>query len=167
MVTENWKTVENFPNYLVSDEGRVKNHITGRVLKSSLDSYGYPQVVLSNNGVKKAHLVHRLVAKAFVDGRDESRQVNHRDGNKRNNRFSNLEWTTASENTLHAYANGLARKSERSGTLPVKVLVLETGDIFRSESDCASALGIKREGINACLNGRLQSYYGFHFKRVT
>lgn len=166
MTNERWYPVENYPNYHVSDEGRVKNHTTGRILKACPDSYGYPQVILSNRGNKKAHLVHRLVAKAFVDGFDDSLQVNHRDGDKTNNHSYNLEWVTPSENLLHAYANGLAYKSERAGTQPVSVRVIETGQIFRSESECAMTLGIKREGINACLNGRLQKYHGFHFERT-
>lgn len=164
---ERWKDVENFPNYQISNTGLVKNITTERTLKPSLDSYGYQQVILSNNGVKKAHLVHRLVAKAFVDGRNDSLQINHRDGIKTNNAASNLEWVTPSENLKHAYRNGLAYRSDLAGTRPVKIRVIETGQIFYSETECANALGIKREGINACVNGRLRRYCGFSFERIT
>ena len=167
MANERWSLVEDCANYSVSANGLIKNNRSGRILKPSPDSHGYPQVILSDHGHKKAHLVHRLVAKAFVDGYDDALQVNHRDGNKFNNRSSNLEWVTPSENSKHAYRTGLAHKCEYSGALPVSVRVMETGRVYASESECARNLGIKREGINACVNGRLDSYYGLHFERVT
>lgn len=167
MVAENWRDVDDFPNYLVSDDGRVKNRTTGRVLKACNDTYGYPQVILSNNGHKKSHRVHRLVTKAFLDNYDDSLEVNHRNGVKTDNFVTNLEWATASENMSHAYANGLAHKSPLSGTPPTKIRVVETGAMYDSESECARALGINREGINACVNGRLKSYYDLHFERIT
>lgn len=55
--------------------------------------------------------VHRLVAEAFTDARDET--VNHKDGNKLNNRFSNLEWVSYSENNSHAFRIGLKKNAKR------------------------------------------------------
>lgn len=167
MASENWRDVDDFPNYLVSDDGRVKNRTTGRVLKACNDGYGYPQVILSNNGCKKSHRVHRLVAKAFLDydRDDDSLEVNHRNGIKTDNVVSNLEWTTPSENMLHAFRTGLIRKPLLSASA-TRIRVIETGRVYNSESECARDLGINREGINACVNGRLNSYYKLHFERV-
>ena len=166
MNIERWKPIENFPNYLISNAGKVKNQKTERILKSCNDSHGYPQVILSNNGYKQAHRIHRLVAKAFVGGQDDSLEVNHRNGIKNESNMTNLEWVTHRENTKHAYNTGLAHRSSRAGSPPTKVLVVETGQVFDSESECAKSLGINREGINACVNGRSKSYHKLHFERV-
>ena len=68
---------------------------------------GYNTVGLQINKKKKMFFVHRLVAEYFVAPRRGNLQVNHIDGNKQNNDFRNLEWVTPSQNTKHAYDNGL------------------------------------------------------------
>lgn len=166
MSIEEWRSIENYPNYLVSSEGRVKNHMSNRILKPSNDSYGYPQVILSNDGRKRSHRIHRLVANAFIENYDKSLEVNHRSGVKTDNSVSNLEWVTPSENTKHAYRTGLAHRSPKAGSRPTKVRVVETGAVFESVSECARSLGIKREGINACVNRRIKTHRGLHFERI-
>lgn len=163
---EKWLAIDRFPNYCVSDTGRIKNRKTNHILKSHNDGHGYPQVILSNNGYKQSQRVHRLVANAFVDGRDECLEVNHIDGCKENNRACNLEWVTPSENSLHAYTTGLSHRSPLAGTPPSRVRVVESGEMFDSISECARCLGVSREGIVACVNGRSKSYRGLHFERV-
>lgn len=64
---------------------------------------GYASVSFSGQN----HLIHRLVAEAFIPNPYNKPQVNHKDGNKRNNSVDNLEWVTARENNLHALATGL------------------------------------------------------------
>ena len=163
MARERWRDVDGYSNYRVSSSGRVKNKRTKKVLKAHSDRYGYPQVVLSEQGSKKTRSIHRLVAKAFVDG-DDSLQVNHIDGNKQNNNVDNLEWVTQSANARHAYEIGLMCRSDKAGTQPKSVKVVETGEVYISESECARALGVKREGINACLNGRQLTHHGYHYE---
>lgn len=83
-----------------------------RYLKSPVLKHGYKSVALCRRGMGTGKsigfTVHRLVAEHFVYGKkDEKDVVNHIDGNKLNNHFSNLEWVTRSENQKHAYALGL------------------------------------------------------------
>jgi hypothetical protein len=79
----------------------------GLVRKQKLNSRGYPQITLSKNGRKHTFLIHRLVAMAFVKNPNKYKEVNHKDGNKLNNKASNLEWVTRSENLIHAIKLGL------------------------------------------------------------
>ena len=161
---ERWRNIEDYPNYRISSEGRIKNKTTGRILKPGTDRDGYKRIVLSDNGIKKCHGVHRLVGRAFVSGYDETLQVNHLDGVKANNTVNNLEWVTQSENAIHAYQTGLTKRSTKAGKQPRPVRVVETDQVFDSESECARMLGVKREGINACLNGRAHTHHGFHYE---
>lgn len=101
---EKWLTIRNHPDYEVNNLGDVRNKKTNRILKPQLNrTDGYYRVAL--NG--KCYYVHRLVADAFFDGDHDKIDVNHIDGNRLNNKLSNLEWCTRKENIRHAYINGL------------------------------------------------------------
>ena len=95
---EVFREIENYDNYAVSSFGRVKNTKTGRILKAGLDSHGYLTVNLCEDGVKKIHRIHRLVACAFINNPDNKECVDHKDNNKTNNNISNLRFATTNEN---------------------------------------------------------------------
>lgn len=78
-----------------------------RLLTTFLNNRGYLTVVFN----KKTHMVHRLVAKYFCKNPDNREYVNHIDGNKLNNNFSNLEWCTVAENNHHARVTGLHKQA--------------------------------------------------------
>ena len=81
-----------------------------------LDKYGYKRVSLCKEGKVKTISVHRLVALNFVEG-NQNLTVNHKDGDKLNNHFSNLEFISASENTKHAHRIGIVPKGvQKVGT---------------------------------------------------
>lgn len=103
MSTEIWKPIPDAAGYEVSNLGNVRNanKITHLVL-SILN--GYYKVNLGKYGT---YLVHRLVAQTFIPNSENKPQVNHINGNKRDNRVENLEWVTASENAQHALRTGL------------------------------------------------------------
>lgn len=88
---ESWLTIVNHPNYEVSSLGNVRNKRTGRMLLPQLNyQHGYLRVCIDG----KRYYVHRLVASVFYDGDIDGKDVNHIDGNKRNNAIWNLEICT-------------------------------------------------------------------------
>lgn len=108
LLARGWRRIAEFPRYLVSDAGSVFSTIrAGRHLKPFIINTGYEALSLMPDGASRPVkvLVHRIVAAAFCDGSGEV--VNHKDGNKRNNHASNLEWCSYSENNDHARDTGL------------------------------------------------------------
>ncbi|MDJ0899829.1 MAG: NUMOD4 domain-containing protein [Xenococcus sp. MO_188.B8] len=111
MSKEVYKLIPGFPNYEVSNLGNVRNKKIGKVLKLYHSNNGYLTVGFTISGKKKRLLIHRLVAKTFLDNPTCSPEVNHIDGNRLNNALTNLEWISSSNNRIHAYKSGL-RKSK-------------------------------------------------------
>lgn len=103
---EIWKEVRDFEGiYEISSLGRVKILRNGNIKKNWVYKSGYAYIVLTKNKVQKTFLVHRIVAKAFIPNPDKKEQVNHLNCNKSDNRVSNLEWCSRSENAFHAVKN--------------------------------------------------------------
>ena len=103
MTNEIWHKCEvPYTRYEVSNLGRVRNALTGLVLRPRKHNWGYLRVALYYKGLCKECTVHNLVATAFVEGWREGLEVNHKNGIKSDNRAENLEWVTASENKQHA-----------------------------------------------------------------
>ena len=98
---EIWKVCKKYSNYEVSNLGNVR--IGDRMLTQGRHRQGYKKVYLS----KKSFFVHRLVALEYIPNPGNKPQVNHKDGNKENNHYLNLEWVTQSENIKHAYNTGM------------------------------------------------------------
>ncbi|WAX21919.1 HNH homing endonuclease [Stenotrophomonas phage RAS14] len=117
---EQWEVIEKFnKKFEISNTGNVRSLKTGKILKQYLNkSTGYLGISVRPYGRKgKAELLkpHRYVAEYFVKNPDNKNQVNHIDGDKTNNHFSNLEWVTAQENTQHAWSLGLSSIGTRKG----------------------------------------------------
>lgn len=110
--------------YSATPDGEIYSHATGEVRKSFLMNAGYLMLTLSKNGRKRSITVHKLVALAYLGERPPGDiHVNHKDGNKLNNRPENLEYVTRSKNCQHAVRNGLTAVPGRKGDIfPLRVL---------------------------------------------
>lgn len=106
-----WHTISDYPEYEITRLGEIRRKKTGRLLKPYDDKRGYLRVTLNGQNVK----VHLLVAKMFVPNPNGYPIVDHKKGNKHDNRASQLEWCTISENTRRAHALGLCPAHRRRG----------------------------------------------------
>ena len=104
-----WKNYND--RYSVSSEGNIRNDITNKILSGSPNQKNYllVDVGLSRKN-RDCRAIHTIVAELFFGSRPEGFQINHKDGDKRNNRVSNLEYITPSENILHSLEHGLNPK---------------------------------------------------------
>lgn len=99
---EIWKDIDGYDGkYQVSTWGRVRS--ASGIMKTYLNGKGYEKIGLSKNGKSNKHRVHRLVAEAFLPNPYHLPEVDHIDGNKRNNSITNLEWVTGEENRRRYY----------------------------------------------------------------
>lgn len=159
---ETYKTIKDYPNYEVSDLGNVRNIKTGRVLKPDYKG-GYQYAALCKEGKPKSHLIHRLVASAFIPNPENKPQVNHVNGDKTDNHIENLEWATNSENQKHAIKTGLRTKSGRSKQ---KVRCIETNREFESQHDAAKYFGCGQGSIQVSINKGYTVLKKYHFELV-
>lgn len=104
---ETMREIPNYKGYFATPDGRVYSEKVKRFLKPR-NHRGYWSIGISVDGKKKTATVHRLIAFAFVDNPENKKVINHKDGDKKNNNISNLEWCTTSENILHAFKTGLS-----------------------------------------------------------
>ena len=141
-----WTKILN-DQYEASSDGRIRNAKTKREIKQFIGKDGYLRTQIAG----KTRLVHRLIGFAFLPEDSEREFINHKDGNKRNNNASNLEWVTRSENELHAYHTGLrdtpnGEKNPRSILSIDDVRYIKSHYIPRDRQYGAKALA-KRFGV--------------------
>lgn len=106
---------QKYLNYEVYEDGTVYSYYINSFLSGEITKHGYLQYTLTdNNGSQFRIKAHRLVGMLFLNcpSNYEDLVINHKDGNKLNNRYSNLEWVTVRENNIHAIVNGLNKISE-------------------------------------------------------
>lgn len=142
-MSEIFKPIDGLNGYYISNHGRVKaDRVTvkfgkqnktypERFLKSWKSKTGYNYIDISVNCEIMRFLLHRLVALYFIDNPEKKPHINHIDGNKNNNHYSNLEWCTASENLKHARDLGL-NNSIGSKNKMAKFTNIQISDIRKS-----------------------------------
>ena len=141
---EQWREIENYEDYLISDQGRVYSYYTKKFLKPRKKNSGYFQIGLRKNGVRKFYIIHRLVALAFIYNLENKLTVNHIDGCKANNHVSNLEWNTQKENIQHSWSSGLVKPKIGVNNSQVKLSenqVLEIRRLYETGEYTKTALG--------------------------
>ena len=165
---ETWREIP-FANgeYLVSDSGRVKTAKTGRVLTPIVDQRGYERVCLFKVHRDRRYKVHRLVAMAFIPNTECKEQVNHKDGNKRNNSVDNLEWMTNAENMQHSIEHGLhdgLQQFRNSRKKRVVATNIESGESIVFDSILAAKHAIGTNHIQEVISGVRQQAKGYTFR---
>ena len=160
---EKWVDIEGYPNYAVSNHGRVINIPRDTFLRPRPNSDGYMRVSLSCEGRVADFYVHRLVAWAFFSGYDPREQVIHYDNDKSNNSTGNLRLRKKPPRPIdHLPIKDLNQKHRRQWGRRIEVV--ETGAVFRTARDCADYIGGDYGSIYACLRGEQGTHKGFTFQ---
>lgn len=185
VMKEVWRDVINYSGlYQVSNTGNVRSidrcvkhsrnghiNIKGQLIKQRINNRGYYSLSLCKDGKYKHCVVHKLVAESFIKNNSNKPFINHKDGNKLNNLFSNLEWCTCSENNQHAYdvklkiGAGFGKLGkDNPSSKPVLQIDKITGKIIRefdSLHDVQRELGYKVTNLSAACRGIVKTSNGF------
>ena len=148
--------------YAITTDGRVWSYTDQIFMCPFLHNCGYEIIRLVDKkdfGGTKNWRIHRLVAMTYIPNPEGKAEVDHINGNRRDNRVENLRWVSSAENK--ANSKNIGKKFIRS-----KVRCVETGDVFPSMVQAAAFAGINRYGINLCLLGRQNTAGGYHWERV-
>jgi len=169
MNIENNKLIAEFiSNYLIDEKGNIYNR-EGIKLKTTITKNGYERFNISRP--TKSFLVHRLVAILYVENPENKPEVNHKDGNKLNNDFNNLEWVTRSENIVHGFTNGLISKDKDNRgkkhfrSIPIKATDKEGNVIytFESSGEAERLINFNKRSIRDAVRGKLKTYKGLYW----
>lgn len=167
-----WAVIDGYNGkYEINRFGVIKNTITGKILVPSTSKTGYQFVKLNRpDSTRKNALVHRLVAEVFIQNPLKKPQVNHIDGNKRNNCVDNLEWVTPSENIKHSFST-LGKTSPMQGrkgilnknSVPIYQYDLDGNFVKKwpAVSDAAKALNCNPSQIINQMAGRIVTCHGY------
>lgn len=186
-ITEEWRTVPEFPNYEVSNLGNVRSKdrvstrngnpakLKGQMLKQKCDR-GYMRVTFysGNREQHQQYSVHRLVASLFIPNPENLPCINHRDENRSNNHVSNLEWCTYKYNSN--YGTAIERRVKHQNwksiadkqSIPVEQCDKQGNVIARWPSmlECERKTGFKSCSISLACSGFLKTYKGYVWRKA-
>ena len=174
-VSEIWKDIIGYEGYYqVSSLGRVRslnrtvrNHLgftfaKGKVL-SGIPRNGYIRVQLFKDGKFKNYSIHRLVANAFVDNKNNMPEVNHKNEDKSDNRFNNLEWCSRKQNCNYGTRSERQSKKISKNILQLTIDGHLIGN-FKSAIEASRLLGFKSNHISECCNGIRSTSNGYKWR---
>lgn len=155
------KVIKDYPAYEIYDDGQVYSNKRHKFLKPVKNNSGYDTVNLYNGSIegRRSCSVHRLVAENFVKNPKGYKEINHKDGDKSNNSYTNLEWCKHPYNLDHAYENGLHTKQKA-------VKCLNNGQTYRSSLEAGRQLHCLGSMVSACCRGERKSHHGLQFEFV-
>lgn len=182
---EIWKDIEGFEGiYQISNYGRLKSLSRSvkiksgfrttkeKIIKPSIGTCGYYQYPLTNGGVRKTILIHREVAKAFVNNPNNLCEINHKDENKLNNFFGNLEWCDKKYNNTYKDRKKREIETQRN-THPSRKRILQIDENnyvvceYQSIREAERMTGIRHSNICETLKGRRKSAGGYYWEYVS
>lgn len=170
---ETWKTIPGFRRYEASSLGRLrstnyKNSGKIKVLKPALSPDGYMKTMLQDDNKKyRSWTVHKFVTLAFFGKKGEGIEVNHKNGNKTDNRIENLEYCTRSHNMKHALRTGLMEPKRGSKNGHSKLTEKEVIEIRKHAKEkgqrygrakLAEKYGVSEAHIKDIVNRRRNSW---------
>lgn len=162
--SERWLPVVGYEGfYAIGDYGEVYRLKAGKGarpgIRTAVSNGHYLKITLSRDNLARQFYVHHLVARAFLGPRNGSAQVNHKDGNKLNNHFLNLEYVSPQENTVHAFTLGLIRRAGEHNA-NAKLTQYQVAEIRESASagvprkELAERFGVRRHTISQIVTGK-------------
>ncbi len=176
-MNEEWREIEGFNGrYEVSNSGKIrsverevklgntKRTVEEKELQQFIKGNGYKSVKIYKEGRQFTFYVHRLVALSFCEGYFRNADVNHKDGNKTNNKASNLEWCTRSENQIHSVKvlhnkiGNMGKFGRKWNSKPIVQLSMEGEKVrdWTSAFEVQRILGLSESAIRKCLYGDKQ-----------
>lgn len=153
---ENWRQIEGFEDYMVSDQGRVWTHKRNRILGVGRNNCGYLHVQLWKNGKEFTKRIHRIVAEHFIPNPKGLPEVHHIDEDKTNNAVSNLQWVSSAFNTEFSKAGYYVLFNEND----------ERVEIYNMRK-FARENNLSQVDLKNVAKGKANSYYGYTAKPNT
>ena len=152
---EEFRVVKGFPRYYVSNMARVFSTITIKILNIQNSTWGYCHVTLSKGHGEVYHKkLHRLVAEAFIKNPNNYPDIHHIDGNRKNNKLSNIEWISTKRNV------------QLGRGIPLYLIDITTGKQckYATITRVIEELDTTYENIINCVNGQVDNIKGYKIK---
>lgn len=165
-----WKTIKDFPDYRISDDGQVKSLKHGKEKNIAIvqcsKSDKHLKVTLWKDNKMYNRSIHRLLAEAFIPNPENKPYVRHLNDIPSDNRLENLAWGTEKENVEDAKRNG---KRINCGVKQRKPIVAIKGNdvkVFESRHEASRELNIQLPHISSCANGNRKTAGGYEFRNA-
>jgi len=163
---KNSKQLYNFPNYLISKEGKIYSKVRNKYLKTNMNKDGYELANISKNGKKYSKSVHRLVMETYNPNNDKTKtQIHHKDNNRSNNCLDNLEWCTPSYNMKQAVLNG-GKKSSCRKVCNINPQTGEVVNTYNSIVEASKQCKVHPTSISNACRGLIKILKGFVWEYV-